>query len=93
MSISIQYIGASWCKTCKVILPKTEELARRFQVPFVVRDLDEDLSEEEKEDILKVPTLLIFQDGRRVGKYDTNQVLSLESWLQSNTKIQPCDDF
>lgn len=93
MSVSITYVGASWCKTCKDILPKSETLAKRFQVPLTVRDLDVDLSEEEKEDILRVPTLNIFQDGTRVATYNVNQIASLEAWLQSNVKMEPISDF
>ena len=92
MTTSIQYIGAIWCKTCKDIRPKTEELAKRFNVSLTILDYD-NLSEEEKEDVMKVPTLTIFKNNEKVAKYDSNQVASLEKWLHTNINIEQTYDF
>ena len=92
MSITIEYIGAAWCSTCKVIKPKTEELAKKFTVPLNCRDYDKDLSEEEQAEIKKVPTLRIFKNGEKVAEYVIRQVELLEVWLQGNVPLTT-DDF
>ena len=88
MSHVIEYIGAAWCSTCKVIKPKTEELAKKFNVPLNCRDL----SEEEQAEIKKVPTLRIFKNNEKVAEYNMRQVELLEVWLQGNVPLTT-DDF
>ena len=95
MSFSITYIGATWCSTCKVIKPKTEELAKKFSVPLKIMDLD-DLEEEDKVSIRKVPTLRIFKGEEMVVEYIVKQVESLQTWLQQNVTLlasEASDDF
>jgi thiol-disulfide isomerase/thioredoxin len=90
----IVYIGASWCKTCKVIKPATEELARRFNVPLVIKDYDDDLTEDEKAVIKKVPTLRVLDEkGAQIAQWDVNQVASLTAWLESNVSLGAYEDF
>lgn len=91
-SYAIEYIGAAWCFTCKVIKPKTEELAKKFNVPLNCRDYDKDLSEEEQSEIKKVPTLRIFKNREKVAEYSMRQVELLEVWLQGNVSLTT-DDF
>ncbi len=96
MSFSIVYIGAKWCATCKVIKPKTEELAKKFSVPLKVLDLEEDLEDEEQALILKVPTLRILKEDSVIAEYNVKQVESLQTWLQENVTLlpsDPSDDF
>ena len=96
MSFSITYIGATWCATCKVIKPKTEELAKKFSVPLKILDLDTDLEEEDKVSIRKVPTLRIFKGEVLVVEYIVKQVESLQTWLQQNVTLlasEASDDF
>jgi len=90
--MEIQYIGAKWCSTCKTIKPATEALAKRFAISLRCFDLDEDLTEDEKDTIKKVPTLRIFKDGRQVEEYNTNQVKSLEAYLATNVILRT-EDF
>lgn len=93
MAYTIHYIGATWCSTCKTIKPKTEELAKRFSVSLLVKDLDADLADEEKETVTKVPTIRIFEGDRQIVELNTNQVASLESWLQGNVRMTVDDLF
>jgi thiol-disulfide isomerase/thioredoxin len=88
----IHYIGASWCSTCKVIRPSTEALAKKFSVPLVCYDVDDDLTEEEKDTITKVPTLRIFRHGEKVAEFNVKQVESLDTWLKANISLAT-DDF
>ena len=93
MAYTIHYIGATWCSTCKTIKPKTEELAKRFSVSLLVKDLDADLADEEKETVTKVPTIRICEGDRQIVELNTNQVASLESWLQGNVRMTVDDLF
>ena len=88
MSHSIVYIGATWCKTCKTIKPAVEELAKRYGVPLIVKDLDADLTDVEKEEILKVPTVRVLLGENRIAEFTVNQVKSLEEWLPRNISLE-----
>lgn len=90
--MEVIYIGAAWCSTCKVIKPKTETLCAKFGVPLKVLDYDNDLEDDEKEAITKVPTLQIKKDGVLVETYNVNQVASLEAYLTANVTLTT-DDF
>jgi thiol-disulfide isomerase/thioredoxin len=92
MPYSILYIGATWCGTCKTIKPQTETLAKKFAVPLRILDYDNDLEEEEKSSISKVPTLRIFEDDRLIAEYNVKQIESLETWLKKNISLGG-DDF
>jgi len=93
MAISITYIGAQWCTSCKTIFPKVQDLTAKFQVPLTVKDLDADLEEDEKIGISKVPTIYIMKDNERIVEYNVKQVESLDNWLRENTSIQKSEDF
>ena len=93
MTTSVTYIGAQWCTSCKTIFPKVHDLTTKFQVPLIVKDLDDDLEEDEKMTISKVPTIYIMKDNVRVVEYNVKQVESLDNWLRENTSIQKSDDF
>ena len=93
MMYTIHYIGATWCSTCKTIKPATESLAKRFSVPLILKDLDEDLTDEEKDAITKVPTIRIFEENKQIVEWNMNQVQSLESWLQTHIKMSVDDLF
>lgn len=90
--MEVIYIGASWCSTCKVIKPKTTELCTKFGVTLKLLDYDDDLEEEEKSEITKVPTLQIKQDGVLLETFNVNQVASLEAYLTKNVTLAT-DDF
>jgi thiol-disulfide isomerase/thioredoxin len=87
----LEYVGATWCSTCKVIKPAAEELCKRYAIAIKEYDIDE-LTDEEKETITKVPTLTVKQDGSPVVSWNVNQVKSLTEWLQKNISLQT-DDF
>jgi len=90
--IVVTYIGATWCKICTKVKPAVEELAQLFSVQLQIQDLD-DLSEEEKEDVMKVPTVRIHKDGVQVALYSTNQAESLETWLRTHVPLTTDAEF
>lgn len=92
-TITVVYIGAKWCSTCKTIKPAVEQLTRRFGVGLTVLDYDTDFEEgDEKDAITKVPTLRVQCDGIQVAEWNVGQVASLEAWLQANVAIAVADE-
>jgi len=60
---------AEWCAPCKMVAPVIEELARDYQGQIVFGKLDVDHNREVagRYQIMSIPTLLIFKEGRLVG--------------------------
>lgn len=87
----IVYIGASWCGSCKVIKPAAQELAKKFGVEWEEQDYDE-MEEDAKGEITKVPTIQIYEDSKKVQEYNMKQVESLEQWLSKSVSLAT-DDF
>lgn len=61
---------ATWCPPCRLLEPVIEELAKRLagQVLFGKLDVDANPATVTKFSIEAVPTLLVFKDGRFIGK-------------------------
>ena len=93
MAYTLVYIGATWCGTCKTIKPALEELCKKFSVPMKVLDYDKDLTDDEMEEIKKVPTVRITVDGKQVVEYNIQQVASTEMWFTTNVKLAATEDF
>jgi len=68
--------------------PAVETLAKRYGVPLVIKDLDADLTDAEKEEILKVPTVRVLLGEYRIAEFTVNQVKSLEDWLPRNISLE-----
>lgn len=94
MAYTLTYIGATWCKTCKDIKPAVEALTQRYSVPMNTLDYDEDLDDEEKEAIRKVPTLRITRGagGEQVAEFTVRQVDSLREWLEEHISLATTGD-
>ncbi len=91
--ITVIYIGATWCSTCKTIKPAVETLTRRFGVGLLLLDYDKDFEEgDEKDAITKVPTLRVRNSGVQVAEWNVGQVASLEAWLQANVVVATVDE-
>jgi len=61
---------ASWCGPCKMIGPVVEELAADFAGKAKVGkvNVDEFGSIAQKYGVMSIPTLILFKDGKQVGK-------------------------
>ena len=61
---------AEWCVPCKMIAPVIEELAKDYQgkITFGRLDVDENQSVAMQYQIMSIPTLLIFKNGKKVGQ-------------------------
>ena len=62
--------GANWSGPCHIMIPIIEELAMKFsdRAKFCTLNIEDFPETAKKFDIQSFPTLLIFKDGRIVGK-------------------------
>jgi len=86
----ILYIGATWCRSCKVIQPQIEALAARYGVPVRVADLDS-LEDVDKEMISKVPTIVTFINEKQSERIEKNHVATVTDWLQRTVPLTSSD--
>jgi thiol-disulfide isomerase/thioredoxin len=92
MSYTMQYIGASWCGPCKTVKPLVAGSAHKFTIPTTFLDYDE-MEEEDKSNVQKLPTIRIFQGAERVLEITTNHADVLELWLRKHVRVNGDDDF
>lgn len=65
----IAELGAPWCGPCKMILPVLEEIAvEENELNIVQLDVDESPKTAQKYDVMSIPTILFFKDGKLVDK-------------------------
>jgi len=62
----IIFFSASWCNPCKNFKPVMERLSQELPIRFVDVDAEPQLVAEYG--VRSVPTIVITQDGREVGK-------------------------
>ncbi len=91
-NMSIQYIGATWCGPCKTVKPLVSVLAHKFSISATFLDYDE-MEEEEKADVKKLPTIRILQEGGVVLEITTNHADTLELWLRKHVRVNGDEDF
>ncbi len=91
-SPQIEYIGALWCAPCRTVKPVAELLAHKFGVPITFLDYDE-LEEEERDTVKKLPTLRIREDNTVVHTITAAHADMLELWLRTNVRVNATDDF
>src|SRR5690606_37372962 len=66
---------AEWCMPCRALAPVIEELATEFQgkVRFAKVNVDEARSIAQQFGIRGIPTLILFQNGKKVNELVGNQ--------------------
>lgn len=61
--------SAVWCGPCGMIAPHLEELAKEYpDILFGKIDVDEEGELAEAFGIVSIPTLLLIEDGKEIGK-------------------------
>ncbi len=57
---------APWCAPCRMVSPTVEELAKEYQgrMKFMKLNTDENPEIASKHNIMGIPTLMFFKDGR-----------------------------
>jgi len=91
--ISIKYVGASWCKPCKIVKPDVEKLCERFKVSLIILDYDDDLSEKEQSEIIKLPSIFIYDESGLVKTIISNHIEQLTEFLTCAFGITKDEDF
>jgi len=90
--MELEYIGATWCKACKELKPRAEELAEKAKILFLERNYDS-LNETEQKSIKKIPAIRIKTNGTIVKEFLEGTVVDkLEFYLQSK-KLLPEEEF
>ena len=66
---------AEWCMPCRALAPVIEELAQEFQgkVRFAKVNVDEARPIAQQFGIRGIPTLILFQNGKKVNELVGNQ--------------------
>ena len=61
---------ATWCGPCKMIAPVLEEISEEYGDKIVVAklDVDEVPSIAGKYNVMSIPTLVVFEDGKEVNR-------------------------
>ena len=60
---------ADWCGACKKIVPVLEDIEKEFIVQTLgMVNIDESLDLAEKYNVMSIPTLIAFKDGKEYGR-------------------------
>ena len=71
---------APWCKPCKAIEPVLEQLESR--VPVARLNIDDHPEIASRYDVLAIPTVMLFADGKSVGTvHGARPLAHFERWL------------
>jgi hypothetical protein len=70
-----------------------QDMAKKFQIPMAVKDYDDDLTDEERETVAKLPTLRIYDDKNAlVVEFLDDKVNAITQWLQTKF-LTTTEDF
>jgi thioredoxin 1 len=78
---------AVWCTPCQMLAPQLEIVAKDFDGKLTVVKLDTDANRETamKYQIMGIPTLILFKDGKPIMQNSGFMpASSLSAWLKSN---------
>lgn len=63
--------SSPWCHTCKKIIPVLDMLSKSYpQIGFGRIDISTNLLIPSQYDILSIPSLLVFNDGRELDRFN-----------------------
>lgn len=80
---------ATWCGPCRMMKPVLEDVSDKYKGKIRFYQIDIDSAEElaDKYKIEAVPTMLVFENGKEVGRTSGYQELEeFESFLKSTLK-------
>lgn len=81
--------SASWCGPCRMLAPILEDVSEKYKKQFYFYKIDVDSAEEiaEKYNVIEVPTIVIFESGKEIGRTSGYQTLEdIENFILSATK-------
>ena len=78
---------APWCGPCKMLLPIIEELSEELKDKLTITkmNIDENQETPAKFNIMGVPSLLLFKDGKLIAQRTGMASKSIiKEWIESN---------
>lgn len=61
---------AAWCAPCRMIAPMIDELAKKYKgkIVFGKLDVNKNITTPKKFDVMSIPNLLIFKNGKLIDR-------------------------
>ena len=60
---------ATWCGPCKMLSPVIEEFSEKYSdIKFLKVNVDNELQLAQKFNVMSIPTLILFEDGKEIKK-------------------------
>lgn len=61
---------AAWCGPCKMAGPILEELSEEYKDKLIIAKVDVDANQKSAAsyDVMSIPTVILFKDGKEVGR-------------------------
>lgn len=81
--------SASWCGPCRMMAPILEDISDKYKGKYTFYQIDVDSAEElaEKYKISAVPTIVIFESGKEIGRTSGYQEFAeFERFLNNTVK-------
>ncbi|MBJ57056.1 MAG: thioredoxin [Rickettsiales bacterium] len=78
---------AEWCGPCKQITPILEELSEEFDNKITIAKINIDNNPEipSQYNIMSIPTLLLFKEGKLVSnQVGLQEKITLSNWINDN---------
>lgn len=78
---------ATWCGPCKMLAPELEEVVKEIELKVVKVDIDKHQRLAAMQNIMSVPTLLLYNNGKLVSSkvgYMPKELLL--NWIKESTK-------
>lgn len=68
----VAYVSRAECRVCVSLKPKVAGLAEKYDIPVVYVDAEAHPAEAGQRVVFAVPTILVFDEGREVGRFSRN---------------------
>jgi thioredoxin 1 len=80
---------ATWCEPCSILAPILEKAAEQFKDKIILMkaNLDDNPATAQKFKVEKIPTVVLFKNGRPIsGFVGLNSESSIKTWLENILK-------
>lgn len=66
----VAFFWASWCTYCRTLMPVITELSKKYagKIKFARIQTDHNQAMSDQYDVLSLPTLILFKNGRQVNR-------------------------